>query len=332
MKALDIIMGEALMLPAEIANMIKLAGKKRRQHYVFQHYLKAWVTDRNVWVRRRGDGKAFPTRTLNVAVQKDFYKLQPVTAEDLALIRIVLDDAPIYVKERCELLIHNFTVPLSVKKILDPAGQNFEEISAWLDERIINAEEDFHCDIEEGLVSPLHDMLSGRTDFYSDSESAQEFIHAICIQYMRTKKRREALAAVETKVMPGADVKRCASLFALITAMRFADSLYSDRSKYKIVLLANETGVPFITGDQPIFNIHRTSSSGLPPERLELFYPLSPRRAMALLELATERSIALTTHEVQQFNEMIVLNSHEQVFSNSGEYLDGLRIGGSSEI
>jgi hypothetical protein len=47
---------------------------------------------------------------------------------------------------------------------------------------------------------------------------------------------------------------------------------------------------------------------------------------MALLELATERSTALSINEVQQFNELILRNSHERVFSNSPEYLDGLQM------
>jgi hypothetical protein len=195
----DIIVGETLMFPPEIADMLKLAGKKPRQHYVFQRYLKAWVTDGNVWVRRHGN-RAFPTTTSSVAVEKHFYRLQPVTAEDLTLIRrLLLDNAPIHVRERCELLIHNFTVPLALKRILDPAEPHFEELSAWLDERIINAEEDLHCDVECGLIPALDDMLNGKTDFYFESGPAQEFIHAICIQYMRTKKMREAFAAMRER-------------------------------------------------------------------------------------------------------------------------------------
>jgi hypothetical protein len=322
------------MLPPEIASFLKLAGKKHRQHYVFQHYLKAWATDGKVWARRRGNKKAFHTATSNVAVERHFYKLQPATAEDLTLIRIaILDGAPIHVRERCELLIHNFTVPLTVKRALDPAQPHFEEISAWLDERIINAEEDLHCDVEYGLMPALDDMLNGKTDLYLESGPAQEFIHAICVQYMRTKRMREGLsAAIEGTPVPGSDMKRCRNLFTLIAAMRVADLLYRDRNKYKIVLLDNETDIPLITGDQPVINVHATFGSGVPPDRLELFYPLSPKRAMALLELATEGSTALSMNEVQQFNEMIVRNSHEQVFSNSGEYLEGLQMDGPQEV
>ena len=321
------------MLPPEIARIVKLAGKKTRQHYVFQRYLKAWATDGKVWARRRGNTKAFHTTTVNLAVEKHFYKLQPVTEEDLALIRLLLlDTAPDYVKDRCETLIHNMTVPLAIKRAIDPANPELEEISAWLDEHIVNAQENLHCDVEEGLVRVLDDMLDGKTDFYRDSDSAQEFIHAICFQYMRTKKMREGIEAIGPTPIPDSDMKRCGNLYMLISAMRFADSLYRRRDQFKIVLLDNPTEIPFITGDQPIFNIHATFRAGFMPERLELFYPLSPKRAMALVEVATERPSVLSMAEAEQFNEMIVWNAHGQVFSNSDEYLNGLQMDGPPAV
>jgi hypothetical protein len=80
--------------------------------------------------------------------------------------------------------------------------------------------------------------------------------------------------------------------------MLVADSLYRARNKYNIVLLDNETAIPFVTGDQPIINVHATFGSGVPPEKLELFYPLSPKRAMAMFESTTERSTVLCINEV----------------------------------
>lgn len=119
-KAADYNGGEPPMIPPEIAAIVKLAGPKHRQHYVFQHYLKAWETDGKVWARRHREKKVFHPTTRNVAVEKHFYKLQPVAEEDLALIRLLLlDTAPDYVKERCETLIHNMTVPMAIKRAID---------------------------------------------------------------------------------------------------------------------------------------------------------------------------------------------------------------------
>jgi hypothetical protein len=57
------------MLPPEIAKLVKLAGHKKRQHYVFQHYLKPWATGGNLWARRHGTAIAFPAHTTKVAVE-----------------------------------------------------------------------------------------------------------------------------------------------------------------------------------------------------------------------------------------------------------------------
>jgi len=195
----------------------------------------------------------------------------------------MLQNAPAHVKERCELLIYNFTVPLTVKNLLDLSKPDVAEISAWLDEQIINAEENFHCDIENALMPALDEMLAGKTAFYSDKESSQEFLHAICVQYMRTKKMRDRFAQITTAPVPGADMKRCGNLFTLAAAMRVADSLYQDREKFKIVLLDNDTASPFITGDQPVINIHATYGSGAPPERLEYIIRCHQRKRWCCL-------------------------------------------------
>jgi len=90
-------------------------------------------------------------------------------------------------------------------------------------------------------------------------------------------------------------------------------------------LLDNDTDTPFITADQPIINLEATHT-GKPPDRLEFFYPLSPRRAMLLLELLTRQNdFPISAVSVNHYNMMMVQNSYEQVFSNSEEYLSSIR-------
>jgi len=100
---------------------------------------------------------------------------------------------------------------------------------------------------------------------------------------MRTKKMRDRFAQITTAPVPGADMKRCGNLFTLAAAMRVADSLYQDREKFKIVLLDNDTASPFITGDQPVINIHATYGSGAPPERLEYIIRCHQRKRWCCL-------------------------------------------------
>ena len=108
------------------------------------------------------------------------------------------------------------TVPMAIKMAIDPANPELEEISASLSKHIINAQENLHCDVEEGLVPALDGMLDGKIDFYRENDSAQEFIHAICFQYMRTKKMREGMEAIVPAPVPGSDMKMCSTLYGSV--------------------------------------------------------------------------------------------------------------------
>jgi hypothetical protein len=62
--------------------------KKRRHHYVWQHYLRAWTVENQIACLR--DGRTFRTGTTTVAVEKDFYRLQDVTEGDLRFLEAFL--------------------------------------------------------------------------------------------------------------------------------------------------------------------------------------------------------------------------------------------------
>jgi Protein of unknown function (DUF4238) len=58
--------------------------KKKRHHYVWQHYLKLWARkDDQIFCLRKG--KIFPSHTKNVAMESDFYKLEPFAPRELSL-------------------------------------------------------------------------------------------------------------------------------------------------------------------------------------------------------------------------------------------------------
>jgi hypothetical protein len=59
---------------------------KRRHHHVWQNYLTPW-TNGGVLYCLQG-GRIFPTGTRVIAVEKDFYKLDRLTDQDVALIKL----------------------------------------------------------------------------------------------------------------------------------------------------------------------------------------------------------------------------------------------------
>jgi hypothetical protein len=293
---------------------------KIRQHHVFRHYLTAWSEDGQVWVL--GRGKVFRSNVTNVAVEKEFYKLREITPEDIALVKaLAIESLPQVLQARCLEFVEVFCLPIEMRRRIDPVDARYAKERAYLDEAIVNTEEDFHCRIEDSLVPTLRDMLDGRIDFFFDDERAAQFLHAICLQYMRTKKRREALWSLGRTPVAGSDIRRAGNLLSQILAFVMGWSLYRDRALFRIALVDNETEIPFIAGDQPIINLHAKLGNGV-TERLEFYYPLSPNKAMLLLEASHARTPVVSEDEVRELNALIVQNSHEQVFSNSREYLE----------
>jgi hypothetical protein len=310
------------LLPPEIEAKLKLLGKKQRQHYVFRRYLKPWAAKDQLVVLRKGEIRK--SSLTNVAVEKHFYKLQPITPEDVTLIQdTILKSANDFVRSNAESLIQCFSLPFAIKELIEMNPAVDPQVSAWLEEQIVNGEENLHCGIEEGLMGALDDMLDGNTEFFLDPKASYEFLYAICVQYMRTKRMREAIGAVKSP-LAGSDMNRVRGLYTLISAMRIADSLYEERGKHRLVLLNNQTGIPFITGDQPIINLHATFGE-VAPESLEFYYPISPTKAMVLVTAATNVPATVSGDRVSTLNGLIVKNSHDQVFSNSIEYLESLQ-------
>jgi hypothetical protein len=166
---------------------------------------------------------------------------------------------------------------------------------------------------------------SGSVDFYSDSEQAASFLHGICVQYTRTKQTIEAAIDVIGSEFNGCDVRRLMGALSPLMAMAVGQSLFIDRGKFKLVLIDNASDTPFITADQPVVNL-QAGYTRKPPEKFELFYPLSPKKAMLLLETSSQRGeFPLSGVSVNSYNMMMAKNSYEQIFSNSEEYLNSIK-------
>jgi hypothetical protein len=180
-----------------------------------------------------------------------------------------------------------------------------------LERAIAQGQEDYHQRIEDDLLVFLQRTLAGSVDFYSDSEQAASFLHGICVQYTRTKRTIEAAIDVIGSEFNGCDVRRLMGALSPLMAMAVGQSLFIDRGKFKLVLIDNASDTPFITADQPVVNL-QAGYTRKPPEKFELFYPLSPKKAMLLLETSSQRGeFPLSGVSVNSYNMMMAKNSYE---------------------
>lgn len=65
----------------------------KKQHYVWEFYLKAWSFEGNkVWCRR--NDKIFNTSTENVAQERRFYEITPLTEDEIGFIENAIQECP----------------------------------------------------------------------------------------------------------------------------------------------------------------------------------------------------------------------------------------------
>ncbi len=296
------------------------------QHYVARFYLKPWAEKGKVYCLNLKHRQILHKGLRGIANEKRFYRLQDLTADERRLIeRVAIEPCPEALREVQRNFITLFCLPPQLKKHVESKHVN-SKFTSSLDDMIENAAENYHARIENSLKQFIDSMLAGSTGFYSNDRQAAEFLYTICVQFTRTKRAREAALMQIGATFKGCNVERVWSVLSHIIATSVGRSLYADRKAFKLLLVDNSTDTPFITTDQPIINLHATFT-GLAPDKLEFFYPLSPRKAMLLVETsnAARADSSPSTVAVNSYNILMVRNSFEQVFSNSADYLETVK-------
>jgi Protein of unknown function (DUF4238) len=292
-------------------------AKKHRQHHVWQHYLKPWCTDRQLHCLM--DGRIFPTGTTAIAIEQHFYKIGKLTADDIALIRFLVID----VKGMHPLTRKNHEDFLN----LVTAPTRFEGHSAELDDLIdtfrTNALEDYHAGIEASFLPLLESALRKDIGFYADQQSCITLFHFLATQHMRTKGIKAKTIEI-LKRKSNLDASRIWGILSHMFATNIGMGVFLERERRKLVLVENMTELAFITGDQPLVNLHGGDGEKS-PATLAWYYPISPRLALFLTEVGEEptyTTACLTSAQVGDLNARIANASHRQLFGQSRESLE----------
>lgn len=101
--------------------------KKRKQHYVWEHYLKAWAVAGRVWCQR-GETRFRPS-TDNVANERDFYRLKEMSAFDLQVVEAMIDRMGEPLREGARGWIPNFRGFHEIKRQYEASGQKNPELA-----------------------------------------------------------------------------------------------------------------------------------------------------------------------------------------------------------
>jgi len=249
--------------------------------------------------------------TSNVAVERYFYALEKLNPTDIFLVKKLIADTPHPAAKRTH---ERFLKQLTVPSWLEGRSTKIDEIIEIFRTNVL---EDHHTAIENSFLPLLDRALTGDISFYFDNKDCVIFLNYLCAQYMRTKGLRDKIVSLSFQ-RTGLDLSRIWPIWSQMFAVNIGGSVYVERSKRKLVLLHNNTGTPFITGDQPVVNLLATSPEA--PTELAFYYPLAPQLALVLNEVDGELPLSsetLSSEQVHSLNARLFAASHAQIFGTS---------------
>ncbi len=294
-----------------------------RQHTVWLHYLEAW-RDGKRKVHYSRNGKILPpTNPINVVVERDFYKLAPITRVDADFLEhlIIQPTEPAELRKCHRDLVTNLAYIPSANKIIQSDDRTSPAEKRDAQALVIETEEKLHVSIEQSARPLLDKLRQKRADFIDNDDSAIMFFHFIAHQYFRTKRIREAIGEVLSQISPDHDFAHLKNIACYISAVNLGASLFKDRNRVDFIFLDNRNALKFITGDQPVVNLMGTGDSNETTE-LALYYPLTPNLSCLVSPREYKLSSAdISSAIVRELNDLIAWESHQFLIANSDTVL-----------
>lgn len=301
-----------------------MAEMTANQHYVWQYYLRSWGIPEQIWCKRMDVTEPFPTATRNVGSQRFFYELEELAPEDLAYVeQIISKSSDERLRELNRGWVRNFQSTFVLRRHLEDRNLS-TDLRQKLETELRNIEkmliETYHGRMEDRAVPLLDALRCSDALFHNDEHQCADFIQYICLQYFRTAKIRNAVAAIRHPFR--FNMKRTWPIEAFIYATNIGASLFRQRHAYRVVFLQNAADIPFITGDQPVINLRDVAD-----EALDFYYPLTPRLAMIYTAdrgLYPEDIIKAGSIMVEGYNFQIYSHSDSQIYGTEPAYLRAL--------
>jgi hypothetical protein len=297
--------------------------RKRRHHYIPKFYLRPWSENERVFCMRGRIIK--PIGLSHVGVKEDFYAVRDLTMDDIQFLeKTIIAQSPEGTRAIHENTLYAFRLVAFANRMLQENPSLENQAKREILDAVSNLDENYHESIEHYLQEAINNMLSGTIDFFSDVSKAGFFLMSLGLFALRTKRTRERMKATIRPPFEGFDVDRIYGPMIHMLAVNLGGNLLVDRFRYRIVLLHNYTTTAFITGDQPVINIHESMDEHGIPREVEWYFPLSPQTAM-LYVLADNRCPSLhkkiAAADADFYNRRIVAEHHDQLYGISEKSL-----------
>lgn len=325
---------------------------KHKHHYVFQAYLDHWAKNDQIWCCRKN--KVFLTNTLNIAQERDFYRIKDLNVDEEKIISIFLYNQPKETRETVMNHIKLMRKPIKWKTAIDlfretlekkyyqdknmpfELSNTLEDFQKFADSTVNDLVEDIYSQDEGKAMVFFNQIMNEDLSFFYNLSSEQEdsfcdskqrFIHFLCSQHFRTKSARDRWVKgmennynIELFKRYGIDVTKIRPDHLAYYVFWYIESHVTDmlyQQNAHLTLLVNNTIEPFITSDQPIINMKANYKSVADaPDELIFYYPISPHYAVLLNDKNTENMMLVSNEDVDRYNTMIMNSAYEIIFAN----------------
>lgn len=292
----------------------------RRQHYVWRHYLSSWAQENKIWCLR--ENKIFNPNLMGIAQERDFYRFNGLNDDEIKLIRnLVIEPTNKSYQMMNQGWINTFKNMSDKLLFLQKNFSNEQEKKSLIDLIKNNIEEKLHYRIENISIKYLDSILKEDLKFFEEDSKRAHFCNYIAHQYFRTNKMKSRfLSKIEGYDV---DVNKINldtvwNISKLILSSNLGFNLFIRGNNFRMNLLKNKTRVELITCDQPVINAFATY---LPdsefPEKMELYYPVSPNLAIMISDSDEIPEKDLSEIEVNTYNMKMAESAHSQIYSYS---------------
>lgn len=210
---------------------------KRKQHYIWKYYLRAWTKDEQILCKRFD--KIFKSALENLGQSHFFY-------ESIALNDSELEHLMAFFRVAHPTAQQNLTALLNLY-IKSSTGDDYLQKCGI---------EEFHAIVENKAIAILKMLYKHDLSFFQNDEYRNNFSFFLGCQYTRTRKMRDNLSKMPLNISPNISKEKIGNIYSLFFGDIIGNWIYS-RSKLKL-FINNNDNCSFITADQPVINTNLT--------------------------------------------------------------------------
>ncbi len=273
-----------------------------------------------------------------LAKETDFYKISLLKTEDIEFLKRWSSKSPKFLQDIHMSQLDHFVNLSNVSNFISQSDVDSKEQDVIAKAIRHNSLEDLHSIIEDSAVNVVSGLARGDSDSLKSKLNMVAFCSYLGHQISRTKSFKEKAMDIikmdkeiaKTYPVYSKLLEKNWWFISFMFGVNIGASLYESRARDNHVFISNNTGLPFVTSDNPIINVHSSLeglSPGEAPTSADFYIPLSPKHAYMINNSSSYNHLSdsIDRDMVNKLNGLIYKKSYKTVFCSSDVVLKELK-------